>query len=552
MAVSANLLAAPVAAPLLTAALILLLARWGGRRLIRHQIALTSVALCFNLAVAIVLFQSTAVQGQRIILQMGGWSAPYGITVYGDGLSTTLLLLTALVALAVYPFAVATIDYHRARMGFHPLYLFLLMGVNGAFLAGDLFNLYVFFEVLLMASFVLLTVGAQPAQTNSGIRYVVLNLLASTVFLVAAGIAYGTLGTLNMAQIAERLPLAPPAVRTLFAGLLLIGFGSKAAIFPLFFWLPASYHTPPPAVTALFGGLLTKVGVYTLFRSFTLFFPELLISWQPILLTIAGATMLVGALGALAQPGIRRLLSFHIISHVGFMLMGLAVALSGNQLAIGFGLGAAVLYLCHHMIIKTALIMAGGAVELHMGSDRLASIGGLVTRQPFLAFLFFMAAISLAGVPPFSGFVSKLSLLQITLDTRHWLVSGVSIFASLLTMLNMMRLWRESFWGDYKRPSRVPSRILQSSLRQRLMLTPIAVLVMLSLGLGILGGPAFRLSMRVAQQALDRQAYIDAVLPSATLSTQHQSHAADTAAETIPFHPEGTAGLANDVSNQSP
>ena len=552
MAVSANLLAAPVAAPLLTAALILLLARWGGRRLIRHQIALTSVALCFNLAVAIVLFQSTAVQGQRIILQMGGWSAPYGITVYGDGLSATLLLLTALVALAVYPFAVATIDYHRARMGFHPLYLFLLMGVNGAFLAGDLFNLYVFFEVLLMASFVLLTVGAQPAQTNSGIRYVVLNLLASTVFLVAAGIAYGTLGTLNMAQIAERLPLAPPAVRTLFAGLLLIGFGSKAAIFPLFFWLPASYHTPPPAVTALFGGLLTKVGVYTLFRSFTLFFPELLISWQPILLTIAGATMLVGALGALAQPGIRRLLSFHIISHVGFMLMGLAVALSGNQLAIGFGLGAAVLYLCHHMIIKTALIMAGGAVELHMGSDRLASIGGLVTRQPFLAFLFFMAAISLAGVPPFSGFVSKLSLLQITLDTRHWLVSGVSIFASLLTMLNMMRLWRESFWGDYKRPSRVPSRILQSSLRQRLMLTPIAVLVLLSLGLGILGGPAFKLSMRVAQQALDRQAYIDAVSPSATLSTKHQSHAADTAAEFIPFHLEGTAGLANDVSNQSP
>ena len=262
--------------------------------------------------------------------------------------------------------------------------------------------------------------------------------------------------------------------------------------------------------------------------------------------------MLVGALGALAQPGIRRLLSFHIISHVGFMLMGLAVALSGNQLAIGFGLGAAVLYLCHHMIIKTALIMAGGAVELHMGSDRLASIGGLVTRQPFLAFLFFMAAISLAGIPPFSGFVSKLSLLQITLDTRHWLVSGVSIFASLLTMLNMMRLWRESFWGDYKRPSRVPSRILQSSLRQRLMLTPIAVLVLLSLGLGILGGPAFKLSMRVAQQALDRQAYIDAVSPSATLSTKHQSHAADTAAEFIPFHLEGAAGLANDVSNQSP
>jgi multicomponent Na+:H+ antiporter subunit D len=545
MAVSANLLAAPVAAPLLTAALILLLARWGGRRLIRHQIALTTLALCFNFAVAVVLFQSSAVQGERFVLQMGAWSAPYGITVYCDGLSATLLLLTALVALAVYPFAVATIDYHRARMGFHPLYLFLLMGVNGAFLAGDLFNLYVFFEVLLMASFVLLTIGAQPAQTNSGIRYVVLNLLASTVFLAAAGIAYGTLGTLNMAQIAERLPLASPAVRTLFAGLLLVGFGSKAAIFPLFFWLPASYHTPPPAVTALFGGLLTKVGVYTLFRSFTLFFPELLIAWQPLLLTIAGATMLVGALGALAQPGIRRLLSFHIISHVGFMLMGLAVALSGNQLAIGFGLGAAVLYLCHHMIIKTALIMAGGAVELHMGSDRLASIGGLVSRQPLLALLFFMAAISLAGVPPFSGFVSKLSLLQITLDTRHWLVSGVSIFASLLTMINMMRLWRESFWGDYKRPSRVPSRILQSSLRQRLMLAPIAVLVLLSLGLGILGEPAFRLSMRVAQHALDRQAYIEAVSPLARLPVQSHRQVAATSGTVPLFYQEDTTSLSN-------
>ncbi len=524
MALSANLLAAPVAAPLLTAALILLLTRWGGRRWIRQQIALTALALCLNLAVALLLFRATAGQGERFVLQMGAWPAPFGITVYSDGLSATLLLLTALVAMAVYPFAVATIDYHRERMGFHPLYLLLLMGVNGAFLAGDLFNLYVFFEVLLMASFVLLTIGAQPAQTNSGIRYVVLNLLASTVFLVAAGVAYGTLGTLNMAQIAQRLPLASPAVRTLFAGLLLVGFGSKAAIFPLFFWLPASYHTPPPAVTALFGGLLTKVGVYALFRSYTLFFPELLIEWQQTLLAIAGATMLVGALGALAQPGIRRLLSFHIISHVGFMLMGLAVALSGSHLAFGFGLGAAVLYLCHHMIIKTALIMAGGAVELHMGSDRLASIGGLVTRQPFLAFLFFLAAISLAGVPPFSGFVSKLSLLKITLETRHWLVSGVSVFASLLTMINMMRLWRESFWGEYKRPSRVPSRILQSRTRRWLMLAPIAALVLLSLGLGILGEPALRLTMRVAQQALDRPAYIEAVAPAASLPDASLNH----------------------------
>lgn len=513
MGFSANILAAPVAVPLLTAALILLFARWGGRRRIRLQLTLSSLALLLNLAVALFLFQATAWRGERFVLQMGDWSAPFGITVFADGLSATLLLLTAIVASAVFPFAVATIDYHRERMGFYPLYLLLLMGVNGAFLSGDLFNLYVFFEVLLMASFVLLTVGGQPAQTNSGIRYVVLNLLASVVFLVAAGVAYGTLGTLNMAQIAQRLPLADPAVRTVFAGLLLVGFGSKAAIFPLFFWLPASYHTPPPAVTALFGGLLTKVGVYTLFRSYTLFFPELLIHWQTPLLALAGTTMLVGALGALAQPGLRRVLSFHIISHVGFMLMGLAVALSGNRLAVGFGLAAAVLYLCHHMIVKTALIMAGGTVEILMGSDRLNSIGGLVTRQPFLALLFFLAAISLAGIPPFSGFISKLSLLQITLDTRHWLVSAVSIFASILTLINMMRLWRESFWGEYEHPGRVQSRLLQTTGQRWLILGPIAVLLAFSLALGIFGELAFQLSTRVAEQALDQQAYIDAVAP---------------------------------------
>lgn len=270
-----NLLAVPTLLPLFAASFLLLITRWGGRRRISLQRRTGLAVLGINLMVALLIFRTT-LSGQRLVLQMGGWAAPFGITVYADALTALMLTLTAVVALAVYAFAVATMDYHRERMGFYSLYLLLLMGVNGAFLAGDLFNLYVFFEVLLMASFVLLTLGGQPAQTNSGIRYVVLNLLASTVFLAAAGITYGTLGTLNMAQIAQRLqlPEASLAVKTLLGGLLLVGFGSKAAIFPLFFWLPTSYHTPPPAITALFGGLLTKVGVYTLFRSYTLFFPN--------------------------------------------------------------------------------------------------------------------------------------------------------------------------------------------------------------------------------------------------------------------------------------
>lgn len=507
-----NLLSLPVAVPLFTAALLLAVSRWGGWRRIELQRWLAATALTLNLAAALALAQYT-LSGQRLVLQMGGWIAPFGITLIADGLTAILLVLTAIVALAVLPFAIATIDLHRERMAFYPLVLVLVMGVNGAFLTGDFFNLYVFFEVLLMASFVLLTVGGQPAQTHSGIRYVVLNLLGSLVFLAAAGIAYGTLGTLNMAQMAQRLDAAAPAVRTLLAGMLLVAFGGKAALFPLFFWLPSSYHTPPPAVTALFGGLLTKVGIYTLFRSFTLFFPDLLTAWQPLLLGIAGATMLIGALGAMAQPTVRRVLSFHIISHVGFMLMGLAVAAQTESLPAGFGLAAAILYMSHHMLVKTGLILAGGAVEIDMGGDRLQRIGGLVSRRPLLALLFFLSAISLAGIPPFSGFISKLSLLQITLDTGHWTVAGVSIVASVLTLINVMRLWREAFWGKYEHPGRLAPHLLEATRRRWLVLGPIAALLVLSLGLGIYGERVFRMTTTAAEQALDRAGYIAAVNP---------------------------------------
>ena len=507
-----NLLAAPIAIPLLVAALLLAVSRWDGQQNIGLQRWLAAAALSVNLIVALALAQFT-LGGQRLVLQMGGWVAPFGITFIADGLTAILLTLTALVSLAVLPFAIATIDRHRERMSFYPLCLVLVMGVNGAFLTGDFFNLYVFFEVLLMASFVLLTIGGQPAQTHSGIRYVVLNLLGSLVFLAAAGIAYGTLGTLNMAQMAERLDAAPMAVRTLLAGMLLVAFGSKAALFPLFFWLPSSYHTPPPAVTALFGGLLTKVGVYTLFRSFTLFFPDLLAAWQPLLLGIAGATMLVGSLGAMAQPTVRRVLSFHIISHVGFMLMGLAVALQGERLAVGFGLAAAILYMAHHMLVKTGLMLAGGAVEVEMDGDRLTSIGGLVRQRPLLALLFFLSAISLAGIPPFSGFISKLSLLQITLDSGHWMVAGVSIVASVLTLINVMRLWREAFWGKYEHPGRPATHLLDAPVRRWLVLGPVAGLLLLSLGLGLFGERFFQMSTTAAVQALDRAGYIAAVSP---------------------------------------
>jgi len=512
MTLSPNWLAAPVAIPLLCAALSLAFTRWGYRTAVKWQRYMAIIAVGANLIVAALLLLYT-LNGNRLVLQEGAWPAPFGITVVADGLSTVMLMLTAIITAAILPYAIGTLD-QRERMNFYPLLLFLLMGVNGAFLAGDLFNLYVFFEVLLMSSFVLLTLGGQPGQINGGIRYVVLNLLASILFLSAVGIAYGTLGTLNLAQLAERMDLAPEAIQFLLASLLLIAFSSKAGLFPLFFWLPSSYHTPHPAVTAYFGGLLTKVGIYALFRIFSLLFPGYLLAWQPLILAIAGFTMLTGVLGAMAVNTVRRVLSFHIISQVGYMVMGLGLAVVGEQLAPGFGMAAGILYTVHHMIVKTALLMAGGAAELEMGSGSLLKnrLTGLAVRRPGLAIIFFGAAFSLAGVPPSSGFISKLSLLQIALDTQHWIIAFVSLLVSALTLMSMVRLWQSAFWGEPTAPI-YPTAPLTQPAKRWLTLTPIAALVGLSLTIGIFSGPVFRWSNIAAQQILDRDGYIRAVHP---------------------------------------
>jgi multicomponent Na+:H+ antiporter subunit D len=318
-----------------------------------------------------------------------------------------------------------------------------------------------------------------------------------------------------MAQMAQRITLAPPGVGALLAGLLLVAYSSKAGLFPLFFWLPASYHTPHPAITAFFGGLLTKVGIYTLFRIFPLIFPMYLIEWQPLILTIAGLTMITGVFGAMAVHTLRRVLSFHVISQVGYMVMGLGLAATGDPVLAGFGMAAGILYLVHHMIVKTALLMAGGAAELEMGSGILASnqLNGLVGRRPILAVIFFVAAFSLAGIPPSSGFISKLGLLQNALTGQHWWIAGVSLLVSLFTLMSMVRLWQNAFTGHATQPI-YPTAPLTRVSKRWLTLAPIGALVILSLSIGLFSGPVFRWSSIAANQVLDRAGYIAAVAPT--------------------------------------
>ena len=526
MELNPNWLVAPIVIPMICAALGLTARRWSYARTARIQRGLATVAVTLNLLVAIAILIYT-ISGNRLVLQAGLWPAPFGITLFADGLSAIMLTLTGILAAATVSYAMGTLD-ERERMNFHPLLLFLLMGVNGAFLAGDLFNMYVFFEVLLMASFVLLTLGGQPGQINGGIRYVVLNLLASTLFLTAAAITYGSLGTLNMAHIAERMHLAPVGVQMLLAGLFLVVFSSKAALFPLFFWLPSSYHTTHPAVTAFFGGLLTKVGIYSLYRIFPLFFPTFLIAWQPLILTIAGLTMFVGVLGAMSVGTVRRVLSFHIISQVGYMVMGLGLAATSDYPVASFALAAGILYLVHHMIVKSALLMAGGAAELEMGTGSLMPgyLGGIIGRRPALATLFFIAAFSLAGIPPSSGFVSKLSLLESAFSSAHWVIAGMALLVSLLTMMSMIRLWQKGFAGKADHPLSIHAPLSHTG-RKWLTLTPITVLVILSLSIGIFAQPVFNMSSVAANQVLDREGYIAAVDPIEGIPEISAAHGED-------------------------
>ncbi len=358
----------PISVPLLTAIFTLLTYR----RLIAQRIIGVAGAAAL-LAVAIALLIDVASNGIQI-MAVGSWPAPYGITLVADLFSAIMVVLAAMMGLAVAIYSLADIDARREHYGYHTLFHILLLGVCGAFLTGDLFNLYVWFEVLLIASFVLLALGGERPQIEGAIKYVTINLIASTLFLVAVSILYSVAGTLNMADLAWKLPtLGQHGLVTAVALLFMVAFGIKAAFFPLFFWLPASYHTPPVAVTAIFAGLLTKVGVYALIRTFTLIFVQDVAYTHTIILVAAGLTMIVGALGALAQHELRRMLSFLIISHIGFAVMGLGLFTPA-------GLSGAVFYIIEDIIVLTALFMVAGVIRRQGGSERLEQLGGLYAR----------------------------------------------------------------------------------------------------------------------------------------------------------------------------
>jgi len=489
-----------IVAPLLAAAACLL-----AHRRVAWQRPLSLLGVTVSLASAAALLAGVE-RGGTVVVTVGGWPAPYGIVLVVDLFSALLLTVSLATVLGVLVFAIGQLGLVVEARFFHPLYCILTAGVTASFVTGDLFNLFVAFEVMLIASYALLALG-NPDATRSAMTYVVVSLVSSTLFLTGVAFVYAATGTVNMADLAGKVAALPEGVRTGLALYFLVVFGIKAAIFPLFFWLPDSYPTAPASVTAVFAGLLTKVGVYAIVRTQTIVFGSGANGPDGVLLTLAAATMLVGVLGAVAQDDIKRILSFHIISQIGYMIFGLAL----YSVA---GIAATTLYIVHHIPVKTALFLAGGMVEKVTGSGALSRVGGLARRTPVTAGLFLVPALSLGGIPPFSGFFGKLTLVQAGIAAAQHLVVAVSLVVSLLTLFSMTKIWAGAFWGEPQAPD--PHTDTSATVRvPRPMVAGAGGVVAVTLVVALGVSPLWNMAERAAQGLLTRSGYVQAVLGDA-------------------------------------
>jgi multicomponent Na+:H+ antiporter subunit D len=454
------------------------------------------------LATSFMLLQQTIQDGIQVV-QIGNWPAPFGITIVVDTFSAMMVLLAGITGFAVSIYSLKSVDSERHHFGYFALYHILLMGVCGAFITGDIFNMYVWFEVLLISSFVLMVLGGERPQIEGAVKYVTLNLMSSTFFLISIAILYAKVGTLNMAHLAVRVAevYEEPLIKVA-ALLLLAAFGIKAAIFPLYFWLPASYHTPPAAVSAIFAGLLTKVGVYALIRTFTLIFIHDKGTTHNIILVLAAFTMFFGVIGAAIQFNFRRILSFHIISQIGYMIMGLGLF---SKLAIA----GSVFYIFHHIIVKTNLFLISGIVKYLKGTYNLKKLGGLYKAEPWIAFLFMIPAFSLAGLPPLSGFWAKFMLVKAGLQLEGWIIVLVALFVSLLTLYSMTKIWAEVFWKPDPDPIKISKK---KGATFYSMLIPIIFMAAITVFISLYTEPLISLANQAADQLLNPAIYIKAVL----------------------------------------
>lgn len=431
-----NLLILPIIIPLLTAVFLIFFKKY---ILVQRWISVISVTA--TLVTSIILVEKVKNDGIQT-LDVGSWPAPFGITLVSDMLSALLVTATSLIALCCIIYSFRSIGEGRERNYYYPVVQFLIVGVNGAFTTGDIFNMFVFFEVMLMSSYVLLVIGGTKIQLRETIKYILVNITSSALFVISVAYLYSVVGTLNMAHISERIAeVNQPAILTVLAVLFLIVFGLKGAIFPLFFWLPGSYYAPPAAIMALFGALLTKVGVYSILRTYTLFFYHDTGFTHELLMILSLLTIVLGSIAAVAYKDMKKIVIYNIIIAIGVITYGIG-AMNTDALT------GSVFYLIHDMVIKAVLFLLVGLIISITGANSYDKFSGLIKHYPLLGWLFFISVLALAGIPPLSGFIGKILIVNGAFSNGDLVGGLIILISSLFVLYSLMRVFINGFWGD--------------------------------------------------------------------------------------------------------
>ena len=489
-----SLITLPLLIPLFTAIILVFF-----NKNVAVQRWISTIGSLLTVSAAVWLSATVYTQGIQT-MDLSNWQAPFGITLVSDMLSSILVVTTSLIGFVCLLYSFRSIGVEREKHYYYPVFFFLILGVNGAFTTGDIFNMFVFFEVMLMASYVLLVLGGTKIQLRETIKYLLVNVISSGLFVIAVAYLYSVVGTLNMAHISVRLnELGQSGIVTVIAVLFLIVFGIKGAIFPLYFWLPGAYYAPPAPIMALFGALLTKVGVYSITRTYTLFFTQDIGYTHGLLEILSIITIIIGVIGAIAYFDVKKIIIYNIIVAVGVILFGVATFTTES-------LTGSVFYLIHDMIIKAALFLLIGIMIKITGTSNLREMGGLINRYPGLAWTYFVAALALAGIPPLSGFLGKILIVRAGIDAGNYWGSGVVLLSSLLVLFSVMKIFMNGFWGkarEYKQQEKVPVRWL---LTAPVILTICAVLY----GLG--SEALYPIISTAAETLSNPEIYIKAVL----------------------------------------
>ncbi|WP_320199208.1 Na+/H+ antiporter subunit D [Agrobacterium sp. rho-13.3] len=473
--------------------------------MVRHSTRLHAGIAIAGLVLLVVidaaLLWNVATNGP-ITMVMGRWLPPFGIAFTADLTGAALALAGAIAALACGVHAASDVDETGKRYGFYPFLMLLMAGVSGAFLTGDIFNLYVWFEVLLISSFGLIVLGSTRQQIDGALKYAVLNLIGTTLFLITVGYLYAIFGTLNMADIALKATvLGDDAPLMTLAALFTLAFAMKAAAFPVNFWLPASYHTPKVVVSALFGGLLTKVGIYALLRVMVMLFPVQREALSFPIAVVAALTMILGAMGALAQNDLRRMLGYVVISGIGTMLAGVAI---GSPASIS----GVIFYALNSVVLMTALYLVMGHAARVGGASTLSELGGLYAKAPWFSGLALALFFAGSGLPPFSGFWPKAMLTKSAIDIGAWWLASAILVSGFIVTITFARAFLLCFW----RPLPAGGHPLPATVKTP-TLAPVVALTVLIVGFGLFPETIMRLSQHAADGLADPSAYIRSVFP---------------------------------------